>query len=340
MSPRAGDIGGHDSAARSRQAEGAQPSEVGAQASAARSEAQPSEVGSVGFIGTGTIGNPMAKRLVAAGHALVVHDARREASEALVAAGARWAESPAVVAQQCRIVFTSLPGPREVQAVACGANGLLAGARAGDVHVDLSTSSFEAVRTLAAREAERGVALVDAPVSGGAHGAAQGTLTVMASGDHDAFARAEPLLRAFGKNIFHLGESGFGTLTKLVNNAVFLCGGLLIQESFVMASKAGLDTKRLLDVIQVSSGAAYAGMAPLTFARNFDNAFFQLGLAEKDVALALESARALGVPMPVTAAAHAVYARAKEMGLSSKLFLATLLALEDAAGAAVPKLGS
>jgi 3-hydroxyisobutyrate dehydrogenase len=281
----------------------------------------------------------MAKRLLDAGHALVVHDVRREAAEPLVAAGARWAATPAEVAAQCRVVFTSLPGPPEVDAVATGPNGLLAGARPGDVHADLSTNAFDAVRALAAREAERGVLLVDAPVSGGAHGAAQGTLTVMASGDPAAFARIEPLVRAFAKNVFHLGESGMGTLTKLVNNAIFLCGGLLLQEGFVMAAKAGLDPKRLLDVIQVSSGAAYASLAPLTLGRGFDNAFFQLGLAEKDVSLALASARALGVPMPVTEAAHGVYARAKEMGLGGKLFLATLLALEDAAKTEVPKLG-
>jgi 3-hydroxyisobutyrate dehydrogenase-like beta-hydroxyacid dehydrogenase len=234
-------------------------------------------------------------------------------------------------------VFTSLPGPAEVDEVA---SGLLEGARPGDVHVDLSTSALDAVRALAAREAAAGVRLVDAPVSGGAIGAAQGTLTVMASGERAGFDRVEPLLGAFGKNVFYLGASGNGTLTKLVNNAIFLCGGLLVQETFVMAAKAGLEPGRLLEVVQKSSGAAYAGLAQLLLGRGFDNAFFQLALAEKDVGLALASAKSLGAPMPVIEAAHGHYARALALGLGPKVFAATLLAVEDGAGAALPPLAS
>jgi 3-hydroxyisobutyrate dehydrogenase-like beta-hydroxyacid dehydrogenase len=304
-----------------------------------RSEPKASEARQVGFIGTGTIGAPMAKRLLDAGNALVVCDRVDSATAPLVAAGASLAGSPREVAAACRVVFTSLPGPHEVEEVATGKGGLLEGARPGDVHVDLSTSAFDAVRALAAREAAAGVHLVDAPVSGGAMGAAQGTLTVMASGDRAAFERVEPLFGAFARNVFHLGESGNGTLAKLVNNAIFLCGGLLVQETFAMAAKAGLDPSRLLEVVQKSSGAAYAGLAKLLLGRGFDNAFFQLALAEKDVALALASARGLGVPMPVIEAAHGTYARALELGLGKKLFAATLLAVEDAAGVEVPRVG-
>jgi 3-hydroxyisobutyrate dehydrogenase-like beta-hydroxyacid dehydrogenase len=289
----------------------------------------------VGFIGTGTIGTPMAKRLLDAGHALVVCDRVEAATAPLTAAGAERAGSAREVAAQCRVVFTSLPGPAQVEEVA---TGLLEAARPGDVHVDLSTSAFDAVRALAAREAAAGVHLVDAPVSGGAHGAAQGTLTVMASGERAAFERVEPLLGAFGKNVFYLGASGNGTLTKLVNNAIFLCGGLLVQETFALAAKAGLEPNRLLEVVQKSSGAVYANLAKLLLGRRFDNPFFQLALAEKDVGLALASAEALGVPMPVIEAAHATYARALAMGLGPKLFAATLLAVEDAAGVAIPPL--
>ena len=307
--------------------------------SGSRSEAQPSEVHRVGFVGTGTIGAPMAKRLLDAGHALVVCDRVETATAALVAAGAARAASPREVAAACRVVFTSLPGPREVEEVATGKGGLLEGTRAGDVHVDLSTSAFDAVRALAAREAAAGVQLVDAPVSGGVMAATQGTLTVMASGERSTFEHVEPLLGAFGKNVFYLGESGNGTLTKLVNNAIFLCGGLLVQETFTLAAKAGLDSNHLLEVVQKSSGAAYAGLAKLLLGRGFDNAFFSLALAEKDVALALASAQGLGVPMPVIEAAHATYARALELGLGKKLFAATLLAVEDAAGVEVSRVG-
>jgi 3-hydroxyisobutyrate dehydrogenase-like beta-hydroxyacid dehydrogenase len=296
------------------------------------------DLGPIGFIGTGTIGAPMARRLVEAGHALVVCDRNPAATEPLVAAGASRAADPREVATRCRVVLTSLPGPADVAEVAAGRDGLLTGARAGDVHVDLSTSAWDAVRALAEREAAAGVHLVDAPVSGGAIGATQGTLTVMASGERSAFERAEPLLGAFGRNVFYLGASGNGTLTKLVNNAIFLCGGLLVQETFAMAAKAGLDPSRLLDVVQKSSGAVYANLAKLLLSHRFDDPFFQLALAEKDVALALASAKDLGAPMPVIEAAHATYARALAMGLGPKLFAATLLAVEDAAGVTVPDL--
>jgi 3-hydroxyisobutyrate dehydrogenase-like beta-hydroxyacid dehydrogenase len=291
----------------------------------------------IGFIGTGTIGAPMAKRLLDAGHSLVVCDRVEAVTAPLVAAGAERAATPRDVAVQCRIVFTSLPGPREVDEVAAG---ILAGARPGDVHVDLSTSALDSVRALAAREAAAGVRLVDAPVSGGAMGASQGTLTVMASGERAAFERVETLLGAFARNVFYLGATGNGTLAKLVNNAIFLCGGLLVQETFVMAAKAGLEPARLLEVVQKSSGAAYAGLAKLLLGPSFDNAFFQLALAEKDVALALASARSVGVPMPVIEAAHGHYARARALGLGAKLFAATLRAVEDGAEATLPPVAS
>jgi len=243
------------------------------------------------------------------------------------------------VAERCRIVLTSLPGPAEVEAVAVGEGGILAGALAGDVHVDLSTSSWAMVRRLAALEAKAGVRLLDAPVSGGAAGAAQGTLTVMASGPREAFERAEPVLRSLGKHVFHLGETGAGTLTKLANNAIFLCAGLVAQEVFVLAAKAGLEPARLLEVLKTGSAGMYLGLAELFLRRDFELPIFALALAEKDVALALDSARELETPMPVVAAAHQTYVQAKAQGHGGKVFFATLRALEAAAGAEVPKLG-
>jgi 3-hydroxyisobutyrate dehydrogenase-like beta-hydroxyacid dehydrogenase len=292
----------------------------------------------IGFIGTGTIGGPMARRLLETGFALVVHDLRAEALHPLVEAGARTAASPCEVAGRCRVVLTSLPGPAQVESVVCGEGGLLAGARRGDVHVDLSTNSWAMVRRLAEVEARAGVDLVDAPVSGGAAGAAQGTLTVMASGSRTAFDRVEPLLHSLGRNVFHLGDSGAGTLVKLANNAVFLCAGLLAQEVFVLAAKAGLEPARLLEVLRTGSAGMYLGLAELFLRRGFEAPIFQLALAEKDVALALDSARELAVPMPVTSAAHQTYVRALAQGLGSQAFFATLRAVESAAGVEVPKL--
>jgi 3-hydroxyisobutyrate dehydrogenase-like beta-hydroxyacid dehydrogenase len=293
----------------------------------------------IGLIGIGTMGRPIGQRLMDAGHDLTIYDVDRRAGETLVDAGARWADSPGEVARTCRIVFTSLPGPSEVEEAVTREDGILSAAEKGDVHVDLSTNSFDAVRRLHGIEAKAGVHLIDAPVSGGAVGAERGTLAVMASGDLAAFERVEPFLAAFSNNAFHLGEVGTGTLTKLVNNVIFLCGGVLVQEAFVLAAKAGLDAGQLLSVLKTSSASAYTSLAGLFLARDFDNAIFKLGIAEKDVALALESANNLGVPMPLTEAGHSVYRRACDAGLGNEVFYATLKTLEDAAGTQVSKPG-
>jgi 2-hydroxymethylglutarate dehydrogenase len=292
----------------------------------------------VGFVGTGTMGQPIARRLLEAGHDLVVFDLNTDASAALVSHGARVVESPSQVAEICRVVFTSLPGPVEVEEAVTGPQGILAEASEGDIHVDLSTNSYEAVRRLAEIEARAGMQLIDAPVSGGVAGLERGTLAVMASGDRAAFERIEPLLLTFSSKVFHLGEVGTGTLTKLVNNLIFLCGGVLVQEGLVLAEKAGLDTDQLLSVLKESSASAYTGLAGFFLGRDFENVIFKLGIAEKDVALALESARKLGVSMPMTKAGHAVYQRAREGGLGDEVFYATLKTLEEAAGIEVPNL--
>jgi 3-hydroxyisobutyrate dehydrogenase-like beta-hydroxyacid dehydrogenase len=291
----------------------------------------------VGLIGTGTMGAAMGGRLLEGGFSLMVHDARPEAAASLLAANASWGATPAEVAAQCRIVLSSLPGPAEVEAVCEGAHGLFAGARRGDVHVGLSTVSLEAARHIAEASAARGLHYLDAPVSGGARGIAAKTLAVMASGDRAALEAARPVLEAFSGRIFDLGRvAGAGTLLKLVNNAIFLCSGLVHQEAVVLATKAGIDAATLDEVLAASSASLYLTLAPLALSRAWDDPWFTLALAEKDLALALESARALGVPMPVTAAAHQHYLQGVASGLGRKLCLATLAVIESAAGVEVP----
>ena len=292
---------------------------------------------SIGFIGTGNIGNPMARHVLAAGHDLLVFDLNADACENLAELGARVARSPREVAEACRVVFTSLPGPQQVEDVARGADGLLAGAREGDVHIDLTTNSVSAVKRMAALEAKRGVFYLDAPVTGGVAGAEAGTLTVLASGDRLAFERAEPVLQAIGTNIFYLGETGTGTLVKLINNLIVLCAGQLMQEGVVLGAKAGLDPARLYEMLRLGTARPFIGLMPQVVGRRFENPSFSLGLAAKDVGLALETARDLAVPMPVTAAAHQTYLRAVAAGLSASSFLATLETLEAGAGTAVPR---
>ena len=151
----------------------------------------------VGFIGTGSIGEPMARQLLAAGHELVVHDARPEAAAALRELGAAWAADAREVAAACRVVLTSLPGPPEVEAVVTGANGILAAAQPGDIHIDLSSNSVAMVRRLQREELARGVVYIDCPVTGGVRRARRGALTLLASGDRQAFEQVEPLLQVW-----------------------------------------------------------------------------------------------------------------------------------------------
>ncbi len=291
----------------------------------------------IGFIGTGNIGNPMARNLIAAGHQLVVFDLRPEAMENLLELGAESAESCADVASRCSVVITSLPGPPEIEAAITGAEGILAGASRGDVHVDLSSNSITTVRRLAQLEADAGVSYIDAPVTGGVPGAEAATLTVLGSGDEAAFERVRPLLDAIGENIFHLGEAGSGCLFKLLNNVIILCGNQIVQEALVLGAKAGLDPEDMVEKLRLGTARPYVGLAPYLIGKRFDNPSFTLRLAEKDVSLALEAARANHVPMPVANAAHQTYLRALSQGLGEQSFLATLSALEAAAGHEIPE---
>ncbi len=205
------------------------------------------------------------------------------------------------------------------------------------MHVDLSTTSFAASCAIAAAEEAAGVAHLAAPVSGGTMGAEAGTLTVIVGGPDAALQRARPAIDTFASNVFHTGETpGVAPLLKLLNNAVFLCSGLLFQEAAVLGAKAGIDPAELHAVLAASSAKMYLGMAAPALARSFDNVFFSLGLAEKDVHLALESAREFGVSLPVTEAAHGVYADAVDAGLAEQVFFATLKEIERRAGVELP----
>ena len=290
----------------------------------------------IGFIGTGNIGNPMARNLIASGRQLVIFDLRTEVMENLLELGAESAQSCAEVASRCSVVFTSLPGPPEVEAALTGSDGILAGASPGDIHVDLSSNSITTVRRLAQLEADAGVSYIDAPVTGGVPGAESGALTVLGSGDADAFERVRPLLDAIGESIFHLGEAGAGCLFKLLNNVIILCGNQIVQEALVLGAKAGLDPEDLVEKLRLGTARPYMGLAPYLLGKRFDNPSFTLRLAEKDVSLALEAARVNQVPMPVANAAHQTYLRALSAGLGEQSFLATLQALEAAAGHELP----
>lgn len=254
----------------------------------------------VGFIGLGTMGAHMARNLQKKGHKLFVHDVRRAAADSYVADGAAWMENPKAVAEGVEVVFTSLPGPPEVEAVALGPDGLLSGMRTGSVWFDLSTNSPQIVRKLNTLSAGRGVHMLDAPVSGGPAAAAAGKLALWVSGDSASYAKYEALLADIGNQARYIGESGQGSVAKLVHN----CAGYIINiglaEVFSLGVKAGMEPLALWEAVRegaLGRNRTFDVLAPNFLPGHFDPPSFALKLAHKDVSLATQLGRELGVPM-------------------------------------------
>ena len=256
----------------------------------------------VGFIGLGNMGNPMATNLLNAGHDLVVHDLRQESATNLLEMGASWANTPKEVVPGRDVVFTSLPVPRDVEAVVLGENGILEGASSETVYMDLSTNSPTAIRRIHDMCAEKGVTVMDAPVSGGTYGAAAATLAVMVGGDRSVYDRMKPTLDAIGSHVVYCGPIGNGMVCKICNNLLSMGIGVLMTEALTMGVKAGVDLATLADVIANSTG----GNKRLTdkfprflFKGNFEPGF-ATALAAKDVRLATDLGREYGIPMELS----------------------------------------
>ncbi len=207
----------------------------------------------VGFIGIGQMGVHMAGNIQAAGNELVVNDANKEAAAPLLATGAVWADTPKDVAEACRLVISCLPTPQIVEEVALGPDGLQAAWKAGDIYIDMSTNSPSTVRRIAAAAAEKGVRVLDAPVSGGTRGAELGTLTVMVGGEAATLEEARPILEPMANKIFHLGDVGCGNVAKLVNNMIGLTCNSICAEGFVLGVKGGIDPQALYDLLTIST---------------------------------------------------------------------------------------
>ena len=254
----------------------------------------------VGFIGLGTMGASMASNLQKGGHELVVNDVRREAAAPHLKAGAVWADTPCQVAEAAHVVFTSLPGPVEVEAVAIGPNGLIQGMRPGGALFDLSTNSPTLVRRLEALFKDKGFHVLDAPVSGGPKGAKSGKLALWVGGDRQVYDRYKPVLDAIGDQPYYVGPIGAGSVAKLVHN----CAGYAMQtafaEVFTMGVKAGVDPLTLWKAVRQGAGGrrrTFDGLADQFLPGTFDPPAFALKLAHKDVSLATALAREVGVPM-------------------------------------------
>lgn len=291
----------------------------------------------VGFIGVGVMGRPMATHLVRKGYDLVVYDTMPAAVAAMVEAGARAADSVQAVCDQAPVVFTSLPSPAVFSAVMLGGQGVCSGS-AVKVAVDLSTVGSRATRAAAAGLRERGIALVDAPVSGGAAGAQKATLAVMAAGAPAAVEQVRPLLEVFGK-VFVVGsEPGQAQLLKLLNNLLSATAFAVTAEAFVAGVKGGLDPKLMLEVINASSGRSAASQEKFVrqvLPRSFDFGF-PISSVCKDLGLAVEEGDALGVPMWVGSQARQLWNFALKQEGAQRDMTELVTYLEQWAGAVPP----
>ena len=254
----------------------------------------------IGFIGVGNIGAPIAGQLLAAGHALVVHDLRRAAAAALLDSGAQWSASPAALAAECDVVATCLPGPAEMEAVCLGPDGIVAHLKPGALYIDHTTNAPALVRRVHTMLAAREVAMLDAPVSGGMEGARTRDLLVMAGGDQAAFERARPLLDAVAKRVIYTGGIGTGSIAKIMHNSASFTLDLVMAECWTVGVKAGIDAATIVHVFNEAALGHQMSLKvrlPATYLRGDFDPRFSLALAKKDLGLALDLARATVTPM-------------------------------------------
>ena len=288
----------------------------------------------IGFIGLGNMGAPMAGRLLSAGYALIVHDVRQAAAGPLLARGARWAGSPAGVAAAATTIITIVPSSKEVRAVFEGSQGILGALQAGALCIEMTTADPSATRELAPEVEARGAHLIDAPVSGGVRGATDGSLAIMVGGPAALLERARPVLERMGKNIFHAGPVGAGHAIKLVNN---MCSGGILAltiEAVAVAAKAGVDPARAVEIIQASSGRSNASdyKFPKFILSGAFDAGFAIRLMLKDVDGYGRLAQEGGVPSPVGRAATEIYRMAVARGMGDLDHTAVARLIEEWAG--------
>ena len=289
----------------------------------------------VGFIGLGIMGTSMASNLIKGGHELVVHDIRRDAAAPHLAAGATWADTPRKLAEGVEVVMTSLPGPIEMESVALGKEGLLSGMAAGKVYFDLTTNSPKVVRKVHAVFAEKGVHLLDAPVSGGPSGARTRKLALWVGGDEAVFKKYKPVLDAIGDQPMYVGPIGAGSVTKLVHN----CAGYAVQtalaEVFTLGVKAGVEPLALWEAVRMGATGRQRTFdrTPHQFFRGkYDPPNFALRLAHKDVTLATELGRDLKVPMKLCNIVYAEMTEALNRGWGNRDSRSPMLLQEERAG--------
>ena len=276
----------------------------------------------------------MARNLIKAGHSLVVHSRSRGPVDEIVKAGAKAAASPKDVAAQCDVLITMLPNSPEVEQVALGPNGIIEGARRGLVFLDMSTISPIVSQKIGKALEAKGVAMLDAPVSGGEKGAIDGALSIMVGGDKSVFESALPIFQAMGKTITLLGPLGMGGFTKLANQIIVAVNLTALAEALTLGKKAGLDRDLLLTALAGGlAGSKCLEQKRGNYVSSTYNPGFKIDLHYKDLGLIMESARALGVPLPATAAVQELFSAMRVKGRGGLDHSGIITLLEDLAGA-------
>jgi 3-hydroxyisobutyrate dehydrogenase-like beta-hydroxyacid dehydrogenase len=292
----------------------------------------------LGFLGLGTMGGPMARRLAAGGHRVTGYEPNAARAAAAKVGGVELAASPAQVAEASDTVLSSLPDPATVRHAYLDADGALAGARAGTTFVDVSTTDPDTWRAVADAARTRGVDCLDAPVSGGPAEAGNGKLIFLVGGEAAVLARCRPVLATLGSEIHHIGPLGSGQIVKIVNNVMSVGNVVIAAEAMVLGVRAGLDPQRLFDILSTSGGRSHHFLKrfPNVLAGDF-TPYFGIGLSRKDVALGLGLAAGFGLPLPVTSAVRQAYEAAHAEGFGD-LDMAGVIALyEKWAGVEVRK---
>jgi len=275
----------------------------------------------------------MAKNLLKAGYPLVVHSRSRPPVDDVVAAGAKAATSPREVAGQCDVLITMLPNSPDVELVALGKNGIVEGARPGLTYADMSTISPIVSQKVGKELGAKGVRMLDAPVSGGEKGAIDGALSIMAGGDKAVFDSMLPIFQAMGKTITLLGPLGFGGFTKLANQIIVALNLTALAEALTLAKKAGLDRELTLTALAGGlAGSKCLDQKKPNYLSNTYNPGFKIDLHYKDLGLIMESARALGVPLPATAVVQELFTALRVRGRGGLDHSGVITLLEDLAG--------
>jgi 3-hydroxyisobutyrate dehydrogenase len=292
----------------------------------------------IGFIGLGNMGLPMAKNLVAAGHKVTGFDRVDTAIAELVAAGGQGAANVNEAVAKAEIVVTMLPAGRHVEEVYLGADGIVGAVPEGSLLIDSSTIDVATARRVSDAAAQKGFAMVDAPVSGGVGGATAGTLTFMVGGTDEAFARARPVLEVMGKNIFHAGASGNGQVAKICNNMLLGISMIGTCEAFLLGEKLGLDAQTFFDISSTASGQNWSmtsycpmpGPVPASPANNDYQAGFTAAMMLKDLVLSQEAAQTATCETPMGARATALYQQMAEAGAEDLDFSGIMRMLQGA----------